>query len=314
MSCKKLKRPTNWRATGWGAYGLLAGLCGLLALLAALSLGAYYLEGSREQSAFEELARYTEPGAAKPHKTAVRTRAWKEVGAAEGGVLPRYRFLAQQNSDMVGWLKIEQTPVNYPVMCTPEEPAYYLHRAFDGAWAKSGTPFLAQGCTAESDCVLIYGHNMKNNTLFGPLEHYRQADYWQAHRLFSFDTLTEKRQYEVFAAVSCRILRADEAGFRYYDWAGELTEDSWQALTHYLLAESLYPTGITPAFGEQIVILSTCSYHTEGGRVIIAAHRLPSEGRQKRPAPKNRRTSSLPSPAKILTTRPTHFPARGSTK
>ncbi len=115
---------------------------------------------------------------------------------------------------------------------------------------------------------------MKNNTMFGTLDNYEKEDFWRENETFSFNTLYEYREYEVFAVVETRILYADEDGLRYYNYAGELSESDYKELAEWLCANSVYDTAISPVYGEQILILSTCSYHTANGRFIVAARRI----------------------------------------
>ncbi len=191
--------------------------------------------------------------------------------------LPQYtEYMAvyEENNDFAGWLHIDNTKINYPVMLTPDEPEYYLRRAFDKSASQSGTPFIGAGGNIDSDLFIIYGHNMKNDTMFGTLDNYADKSFWENNKTFTFATVYEKREYEVFAAIKTRILQADETGFRYYNMAGELTQDEYRELTDWLLDKALYSTGIAPAYGEQILILSTCAYHTDNGRFIVAARRI----------------------------------------
>lgn len=252
-------------SSGGRGYFILAGIFGSIAVIALAVLAVHAVQASREQAAFDALARSALPTEAESSElTADQSRL----------ALARCKLLHERNPDLAGWLTIEGTAVDYPVMCTPAEPEYYLHRAFDGSRAMSGTPFTAEGCTLESDCVIIYGHNMNNETMFGTLDRYQDAAFWAANPTFTLTTPEEERTYEVFAAAVCRVLNTEEAGFRYYDHAGELTEAQQEALTAWLAGQALYETGISPAFGEQIVILSTCSYHTDNGRFIVAARRI----------------------------------------
>ena len=252
------------RTTSGRGYFILAGIFGLIAAAALAVLAVHAVRADREQAAFDALAR-----------TAVQAEAGAGAAADRGSLaLARCKVLGERNPDLAGWLTIDGTAVDYPVMCTPDEPEYYLHRAFDGSSAMSGTPFTAEGCTLGSDCVIIYGHNMRNETMFGTLDQYKDAAFWAEHRTFALTTLEEERTYEVFAAAACRILNTEETGFRYYDCAGDLTEAQYEALAAWLQQQALYETSIEPEYGEQIVILSTCSYHTANGRFIVAARRL----------------------------------------
>lgn len=184
-----------------------------------------------------------------------------------------YAALYAENSDFAGWVHIDNTSIDYPVMFTPQEPEYYLRRAFDKTDSQSGTPFVSADSTIDSDFFIIYGHNMKNDTMFGTLDYYKEKSFWEENPRLSFTTVTEKREYEIFAALQTRVLYQDEAGYRYYFQVGDLTEEAFDELTGWFKQNALYDTGITPKYGEQIVVLSTCSYHTDNGRFIIAARR-----------------------------------------
>ena len=118
---------------------------------------------------------------------------------------------------------------------------------------------------------------MKNGTMFGTLDRYMEKTFWQENSDISFTTVAEERKYEVFAALETRILYREESGYCYYEQAGDLTKTAIEELVQWLADNALYDTGITPEYGEQIVILSTCSYHEENGRFIIAARRVDSE-------------------------------------
>lgn len=185
-----------------------------------------------------------------------------------------YDALQKKNPDFAAWLKVDGTAIDYPVMHTPDDEEYYLHRAFDGSDSISGTPFIGARSDLNSDYFIIYGHNMNNDTMFGTLDLYQEENFYKEHPRLTLTTPQEERVYEIFAAIETRVLYQDESGFRYYDLPGELTEDDWHAFLDWIKINALYETGITPVYGEQILILSTCSYHTEQGRFVIAARRI----------------------------------------
>lgn len=162
-------------------------------------------------------------------------------------------------------------------MYTPEEPEYYLRRAFDTTDAVSGTPFIGEGGSLESDLFIIYGHNMDNGTMFGTLDRYQDAGYWRDHSVLTLTGAQGRQEYEIFAAVETRVLNTRESGFRYYQQSGDLSENAFQELLTWLTENALYDTGIKPEYGEQVVLLSTCSYHTENGRFLVAAKKVGSE-------------------------------------
>ena len=173
---------------------------------------------------------------------------------------------------MAGWISIVGTPLNYPVMFTPDEPEYYLRRGFDGQEALSGSLFIGEGCTPDWNHVIIYGHHMKDGSMFGTLPDYASADYWQQHPTIHFNTLAEPGEYEVLAAFYSRIYEPEEAGvFRYYQFTDLSDPEQFSAYIQQARASALYDTGVAAAYGDRILTLSTCSYHTEDGRFVVIA-------------------------------------------
>lgn len=181
----------------------------------------------------------------------------------------KYAELKELNSDFIGWLRIDGTKIDYPVMHTPEDSQYYIYRDFYGKKTASGTPFMGGECTADSDSIIIYGHNMKNGTMFGSLDEYQKEEYWKVHPVIWFETVEEDRQYEVFSAFTTRLLYEGEEGFQYYGYVGDLTEQQFEEFVQLAKRSSRYDTGITPEYGDQLLMLSTCSYHTENGRFVV---------------------------------------------
>ena len=232
-------------------------------------------QGIQEENAFEKLADSVE--VSLQDRTGNSDATDKETdtlaGGAEAPSTP-YAVLYKQNHDFAGWLTVPDTNIDYPVMYTPDDPDYYLHRAFDGSDSISGTPFVGDGGTIDSDCFIIYSHNMKNDTMFGTLDKYSDEAFFQENPTFTFTTLTETRTYEVFAAVKARILSDSEAGFQYYDSSGDLSKADFNKLLVWLKDNSLYDSEINPEDGDQILLLSTCSYHTDNGRFVVAARRV----------------------------------------
>lgn len=234
----------------------------------------YYLQSKGEEKAFTELAASVTKN---PQPDSPSDRLETESGSDDDVDIQQYTEyfpLYEQNSDFVGWLHIDNTEIDYPVMCTSDDPEYYLRRAFDQSSSQSGTPFIGKDSTADGDMFIIYGHNMKNDTMFGTLDYYSEKAFAEENPYIAFTTTTEHRTYEVFAAVKTRILYQDEIGYRYYEQAGSLNEEDFEELVQWLTENSLYDTEVVPEYREQIVILSTCSYHTDNARFIVAARRI----------------------------------------
>ena len=254
---------------------ILLALFSAVLLFSAIMVIKTLSQGIQEETAFKKLADSVE--ASLQDRTGSSEATDKETDTLTGGAEAQstpYAVLYEQNHDFAGWLMVPDTNIDYPVMYTPDEPDYYLHRAFDGSDSISGTPFIGDGGTIDSECFIIYSHNMKNDTMFGTLDKYSDEAFFQTNPTFTFTTLTETRTYEVFAAVKARILSDNETGFRYYDSSGDLSKTDFNELLAWLKDNSLYDSEINPDDGDQILLLSTCSYHTDNGRFVVAARRI----------------------------------------
>ena len=113
---------------------------------------------------------------------------------------PPYQNLYEMNNDFIGWLTISNTNIDYPVMFTPDEPEYYLRRAFDKTSSQSGTPFIGENGNIDSDCLIIYGHNMKNGSMFAQLHKFEDPDFFDANREVLIYLPGEVLHYTIFAA------------------------------------------------------------------------------------------------------------------
>ena len=246
-----------------------------------------WLRGEREEAAFDELAAIVhgtsavsaaEESASLPETGGSLSSSPAEPDASEAPAdepEPGLAALTAMNPDCFGWLEIPGTGVDYPVMFTPEDPEHYLRRAFDGSWAQSGVPFLDGSWTPEGKQYIIYGHNMDNGTMFAPLLRYADADFCREHGTLVLETIYEaSAEYEIFAAFRSKAYDVDDEGvFRYYRYTNLSAQEDFESFVSQCLAASLYDFGVTPQYGDTIVTLSTCSYHTDEGRFVVAARR-----------------------------------------
>lgn len=225
-----------------------------------------YIRSKHERQAYEELARYVQELRTEADEGPMEVPKY-----AESGVLYQYDELWQKNKDMAGWLSLEGTSLDYPVMLTPEEPEYYLRRAFDGSSSDSGSLFLDSTWTPESNHAIIYGHNMKNGTMFGNLLRYESSQYAQEHPVIRFDTLRQEGEYRVLAMFYNRDDDSSQAGFPYYKYADLSDPQRFAEYVSNVKAVSLYNTGVSAEYGDKLLTLSTCSYHTANGRFVLVA-------------------------------------------
>ena len=270
------RAPRRPRGAGRVTRALLGVLCVAVFALSAGQLVAHYLQGTREESAFRALQQAV-------HVTPLATGPAASAPAATAGSSPQaqatespYQALAKQNADLVGWISIEGTVLDYPVMAAPaDDEDFYLTHGFDGERSRSGVPFLDRRCDANplDTNTIVYGHHMKNGTMFAVLEGYQKEDFYQAHPVIRFDTLWEQGEYDIVAAFESRVFSKEEKGFRYYNFIHADDEAAFDAFVSQAKALSLYDTGVTATYGDSLLTLITCDYHTENGRFVVVARK-----------------------------------------
>ncbi len=188
-------------------------------------------------------------------------------------VLPEYEMILQENPDIAGWITIEGTKIDYPVMLTKWDGDYYLKRNFNGEDDINGTLFMdaRTELAPRSTNIIIYGHNMKSGQMFGSLKSYLDEDYWNAHRQISFDTIYEKGTYEIFAVCRAQVQDRSSDGFRYYDFIQADTEEEFQEFLRNIQQLSVITGTELPSYGDELLTLSTCNNYVEDGRLFLVA-------------------------------------------
>ncbi len=195
--------------------------------------------------------------------------------AAAPVILPEYAELYNRNPDLVGWMNIPGTIINYPVMQTKDDMEYYLYRDFDRGNDKNGLPFV----DARSDVfeptanVLIYGHCMSSGAMFASLLNYKDKAYFDAHPVIYFDTIYEHAEYEIIACFQSRVAYVGENVFRYYSFIDTDSEAEFNDFVTNIKAMSYYETGETAEFGDSLITLSTCDKEITNGRMVIVARK-----------------------------------------
>lgn len=184
--------------------------------------------------------------------------------------LEGYKRLKERNSDMIGWVKIEGTEIDYPVMQTPKEPDFYLRRGFDKKYSVYGMIYMDATCTLEGECpnYILYGHHMKNGSMFASIEKYSDEAYFKEHPVIEFDTLEGTASYEVVGVFK---IQAEQMDSRFAYKLAARTKEDYEGLIEYIKANDLYRTGITAEWPEQLVTLTTCEYTQKNGRFFVIA-------------------------------------------
>lgn len=297
--------PTNHRPRAM--YYLLLAIFASVFILSGIYLAHYLLEQKQAASQYDDLnqllasiqaAQTTAPTEPSEPSAPSDPSEPSAPPATEAPVMiPEYAAVYAMNNDLVGWINIPSLKIKYPVMQTPDRPDFYLRKDFNGKYNTSGCLYVRESCNvfAPSDNVVIYGHAMKTGDMFGRLYYFREKSYCEKNRYFTFDTLYEHHDYEIFAVF--RTSGTWGIGYPYHvfnDAANEAAFDKFIADiqgpaftmdTKKLDYENLflgsvyyYNSNIIPKYGDKLVTLSTCEYtirdpgtNTKNGRLVIVA-------------------------------------------
>ena len=184
--------------------------------------------------------------------------------------------LQKINPEIVGWIKIDGTDINYPVLQTTDN-SYYMSHDYKKDDSRDGSIFLDKDydCDIPSTNLLMYGHNNSNGTMFEDLMNYKKEDFYKEHQTIKLTTNKEDVEYEIIAVFLSRVYYKSETNvFRYYYFINAKTEKEFNEYIENSKKASLYNIDKTAQYGDQLLTLSTCSYHTEDGRLAIVARRV----------------------------------------
>lgn len=248
---------------------ILACVAGVLVILVGAML--LLLPGD-EEIPVETAAPTTEATVPSETETVPATEEPTEPPETEPVMLANMAELYEQNQDVIGWIRIDGTPLDNAVAFVPEDPERYLRKDLNGKYSVAGVPFIDGKCSMdpESDNLIIYGHNMHSNgTMFHCLLEYANKEYWEEHPTIYFSTLYEERTYEVVAAFYDRVYYNYEDVFKFYNFVDAETEEDFNEAITYYKETAEYDTGITPEYGDRLLTLVTCSYHHKYGRFVV---------------------------------------------
>lgn len=190
-------------------------------------------------------------------------------------MLDEYKSLYNQNKNLIGWLKIADTNIDYPVMQT-DNNEYYLDHDVNHETDKNGTLFMDYQCDIikPSSNFIIYGHNMRSGNMFGNLDKYKSESYYKEHPVILFDTIYEKGTYQIMYVFNSHIYTEDEITFKYYQMIEIDSEKEFESNMKSMQEIALYNTGVEAVYGDQLLTLSTCDYGEDDGRFVVVAKRV----------------------------------------
>lgn len=241
-------------------------------------LGFYFYKIRKAENSFDDIKKLVKQDGSKDPKTGEeKDTDYISYETIEGNLVQtKFSDVYTKNEDFVGWLTIPGTNVDYPVMYTPSDEQKYLHMDFNGDYSSSGTLFAAAGSNPLKgrDNTLIYGHNMKAGTMFHALLQYESESFYNEHKTIYFNTIMEDGTYEVIAAFRTKIDESDSSSFKYYEFFDADNKEEYDAYIEKVKSLTPYTIDTSAIYGEKLLTLSTCAYHTNEGRYVVVAKKI----------------------------------------
>ena len=184
-----------------------------------------------------------------------------------------YEPIYRKNNDFIGWISIDGTTLDYPVMQTKDQANFYSKRDFEKQDSDYGIPYVAESCDIEtSDNIIIYGHHITGQKMFGVLMGYTSKAFYEQHQTIRFDTLGEFGTYQIVAVFKTAVYT--EQCFSYYRFIHAANAAEFDQYIASCKALALYDTGVTAVFGDKLITLSTCEYSEPNGRLVVVAKKI----------------------------------------
>ena len=237
----------------------------------------HYKESNKQAALYGELAELVDAAA----QTDAATEPAEQIPYSEEKMLlPELAELYQQNGDLVGWISIADTNINYPVMQSVNEPNFYLKHGFDKDYSDYGCPYVQEDCDVQepSDNLVIYGHHMSNGSMFAHLEKFKSKDFWSEHRMITFNTLTDKQEYEIVAVFRTVVYTDSPEAFKFYRFIDAESANEFDDFIAKCKELSFYDTGVTAEYGDKLITLSTCEYSRNNSRLVVVAKHITEDG------------------------------------
>lgn len=251
--------------------------CSIVAVACIGYFVIYYIRADRSEQRWEHLSNLVgsdvlagQSQAQNPFYTVTR-----EEDIEVPDVLDKYITLYNSNKNLIGWIKIDDTIIDYPVMQCNDN-TYYLEHNFDQEEDRAGALFLDCGCDVVrgNDNYIIYGHHMTSGKMFASLPKYESESYYQDHPYIRFDTIYEEAVYQVMYAFRSKVYTEDQIVFKYYQFIDAYSEEEFNSYMQEMADMAYYDTGVTAVYGDSLLTLSTCDYQETNGRFVVVAKRI----------------------------------------
>ncbi len=271
----KLKALKNKKAFYYALFGIFSAIF----VFSAIFIADYFIESAKQKSRYSQLS-----GDKNQVQQIVDSAPTTPSGNldpngdypfdTQSPILPEYQDAYSQNDDLIGWIRIDGTVIDYPVMQHLEEKDYYLERNFDEEYSKHGCIYVREQCNPfkPSDNVVIYGHYKQDGSMFHDLHGYYRESFWKEHQFIEFDTIYDHHTYQILAVFKVNI--NDKNFFPYHRFNNAKSAEEFDQFVSDVKRMSFYDTGVDAEYGDKLITLSTCEYTLSNGRLVVVAKQV----------------------------------------
>lgn len=241
--------------------GIYSAICAVLILAfigcTAFAGYTYFFKGKNKAEASNTEYIGTSPAYAPYSDLAVKYPA-----ALNENINPDLKTAYALNNETVGWLSIDGTPVDYPIVQSADNTKYLSYTNFYGKGARYGTPFMDFRCDALglSKNTIIYSHHMNNNLFFGSLDNYENSNYYKDHPYIEYQTLNGNYKFKVYAVFYATTEAESDGGFVFDYYNPNMSDDNFKGYIELLDQYAIYKTDAGLTATDKIITLSTCTH------------------------------------------------------
>ncbi len=244
---------------------IIAVVLSILLIGAIIYLTLHFYNANKNKELYGELTQDITPDETTNQLAEVKSKFAEKV-----------KELQKENADVKGWIRIEDTKINYPLLQTDNND-YYLTHNYKKEYSIYGSIFINNNCNLKNDNanVIIYGHRMKDGSMFDNLIKYEDKAFYEQHPIIKIATEEGEQEYEIIYVFKSRVFYQDEKDvfrfYRYYDFKDKKQYNEYLSNCKKI---QLYDTGKTATYGKQLITLITCEYSQQNGRMVLVAKKV----------------------------------------
>lgn len=272
---EKMKQPKTKRTLYFTLFGIF---CAIF-IVGAIFTVDYFIESAKQKGRYNELSSTVNQNKDLYDNLPTTPSGDKIPGEDDpfdlnSTILPEYQDAHSQNNDLIGWIRIDGTVIDYPVMWKPTEKDYYLERNFDEEYSKHGCIYVREQCDPikPSDNLIIYGHYKQDGSMFHDLHGYYKQSFWKDHQFIEFDTIYEHHTYQIIAVFKTSV--SSSSFYPYHRFNDAASAEEFDQFISDVKSMSFYDTGVSAQYGDKLITLSTCEYTLSNGRLVVVAKQV----------------------------------------